>query len=145
MFDVDDRHRLRITKIAVLIVLGLVLFLALIQFTRRTPADSGALIEKSAPLKDHDSFCIGLPRPSDFELKYKMVGGNSRTVAISYWFSSSLGSTEVKDFFARNLAKEGWTGTEAVFTKDDYKLTIELDNAVSQPKLYSVDCAREIP
>ncbi|MFM9904553.1 MAG: hypothetical protein ACKVQJ_08290 [Pyrinomonadaceae bacterium] len=138
----SDKH---VFKISILILLGIVLLVGFIQLTCRTPKDSEALIQNSAKLREHDAFCFGLPRPSDFELRYKMVGGNSHTVAISYWFSSSLRYTDVKDFYEQNLLPKGWTGTGAVFTKDGYTLTVHIDNAASEPERYSVYCGREVP
>jgi len=157
MFDVDHQHRLGVTKIAILIVLGLLLFLAFIQLTCRTPADDDAIIRSSSGLQKHDQFCMTLPRPTDFQLRYRSIGGNGSTMAISYYYSSNLSYREVGDFFISTLGGQGWTktgqyddemtpvGKSVSFEKDNYRVVLEHVSArgASQPGEYSLYCARE--
>ena len=137
-------------KIGLWIFVGTVLLVTLIQFTCKTPADSLALIEKSAMLSRHDDFCLGLPRPADFQFVQKMVGGNSYTTSIAYWYSSNLRAIEVQQFFVSEMPKSGWHSTTTFdsdlyssFTSGENKIVVSQECAVCDPKRYTIDCSRE--
>ena len=148
MFDAQHSTNRRAFLIGLLAVIGLVSFLVLAQQTCRTPADSERLIESSTSLKEHDRFCLTLPRPADFELQDKMIGGNSETLAISYTFLSNLNSGKVRDFFINELGSRGWKvnrGEDTRYSKyslDNYTISVSLVNAVSNPPQFELYCAR---
>ena len=148
-----DTTNARVIKIALLVVLALVVFLTFLQLTFRTPEDSETIIMNSTGLSEHDRFCMGISRPPDFELKHKMLGGNSFTTAIAYSFRSEMYFAQVKDFFATHLESEGWvqTGFEegrreaksVYFKKNSHRITIRLMNAAGNGHgEYSFYCAK---
>ena len=136
-------------KIAVIMGIGIVLAIGLITMMCRTPADSEAIILSTPGLQKHDQFCMSLPRPADFQVLYKMVGGNSRTTAITYWYSSKLRAADVQSFFVREMPSLGWRSTTnfdndhySSFVKDDYQIVVSLECAVCDSSRYTVDCSQ---
>jgi len=144
----------RVLKLALVVLFGLALFVTVIQLTCRTPTDSEGIIQSSASLTAHDRFCMSLPRPVDFQLRYRMVGGNSNTTAISYTFTSSLPFDEVRDFFSQELPLDGWVltdqylqdmtpvGKQMTYKKEQYEITIGHESAGS-PAQYYLYCAKK--
>ncbi len=140
-----DNHAGKILRIGGVVMLAIILWITFIQLTCRTPADSENIIRSSKRLSDHDRFCLDLPRPQDFELQSRMVGGNSYTIAISYKFTSQLRFADVTNDFAQKLIGQGWdvTGSHS-FTKDRYRLTLSIVSAVSNPPVYDLYCAEVV-
>lgn len=144
----------RVLTLALIVLFGLALLVAVIQLTCRTPADSEVMIGRSATLTAHDNFCLSLPRPSDFQLRYRMVGGNSNTMAISYTFDSGHMFNEVRDFFSQKLPLDGWAltdqyledmtpvGKHVTYKKGQYQITIGHESAGS-PAQYYIYCAKK--
>ena len=148
---------LRVVKFALIVLVGLVLFVTLIQLTCRTPEDDEVLIRRSEALTAHDDFCMSLPRPADFELRYRSIGGNGYTTAISYTFASRLLFKDVRDFFSAKLTSKGWVltdlyledmtpvGKHVTYQKDQYEITIGPVSAGSSDTTatYYVHCAKK--
>jgi hypothetical protein len=145
-----------VLKLALLTLAAIICLIALIQLTCRTKADSEALIENSSLLKEHDRFCLGAPRPADFALKFRMVGGNSFTTAISYTYNSDKSFAEVRDFYSEHLQAQGWARRDQYdqemspipkfisFEKDSYRLTLEHVSARGgkSPAEYALTCSK---
>jgi hypothetical protein len=154
--SLERKRDRRVLKFALLTLAALVCLIAFVQLTCRTPADSAALIEKSSLLKEHDRFCLGAPRPADFVLEAKMVGGNSFTRSISYRYQSDKLFAEVTAFYEDQLRAQGWAVSDRYdqemspipkfvsFEKDSYRLTLEHVSARGGggPAEYAVTCSK---
>lgn len=148
----------KVLKKGLLIFFAFVCWVMLIQFTCRRPEDAETAIERSELLKEHDQFCRELPRPTDFQLKAKSLGGNNFTRAISYKYNSKMFYAEVRDFYLERLPQLDWVLTDQYememspiakhvsFRKGKYRFTLEHISATgsSRPGEYSVDCAKII-
>ena len=160
MRDSDEiQFNRRVFKFALVVIFGLALFLTVIQLTCRTPKDSAVIIQESKTLSAHDTLCMSLPRPHDFELRYKMVGGNSKRTAITYTFASRHPFNDVRNFFSQELAAKGWILTDLyleemtplekhlTYQKGQYEITIGHQSAGSSDSLaeYTVNCAKNSP
>ena len=150
--SVDPRKK-RLIGTAGLVLLALVLYLCLI-FSFRTQEEIEKIIEEYPALGEHDRMCLSIPRPSDFELFHKGIGGNNRTVSISYMFTSRLYFDQVRESYSNLLNPLGWRETNffdegrrgRYFTlrKDDVALYVSVYQATGDDKLgtYDVTCSR---
>jgi len=146
-----------VLKIAAIIGTAILLFVGLTQLMCRTRADSDAIIRSSEALQKHDGFCTALPRPKDFRLAYRTVGGNSFTTAITYVYESHMSYADVRDFFLENLITQGWTKSgqydeemtpipkEISFSKENYRVVLSHVSArgADLPGEYGLYCAFE--
>ena len=148
----------RVLKIGISVVFGLVFLLCLIQFTCQTPEKAEEIIETSPTLKEHDRFCMAVPRPADFKLEFRSMGGNGNTIQIAYWFDSNMRFSDVRDFYSKQLESQGWSRTELwqeemsplpkhiSFKKDQYEIDVELERALGDdPAEYSISCSQLVP
>jgi len=142
----ENQSSRRVMKLALVVFFGLTLFVAAIHLTCRTAEDSAVMIQRSEKLTEHDNFCMSLPRPADFQLLYKSLGGNSKTTAIDYTFASKRLFRDVKDFFSHELTSNGWVSTNDVtYQKDQYEITIGHKSAGfgDVPAEYYIYCAKK--
>ena len=134
---ISNRSRNRQGLIAFCAIVGMILFIAAIQMMCRTPEDTEAIINASEPLRRHDRFCLDLPQPYDFKLRYKTFGGNSFTTAISYHFWTDQPFDHLEAFYRQQFDIDGWemTGVSVderhraskfiSFRKESFRVTIE--------------------
>jgi hypothetical protein len=152
MFDlISDKSRHRQRLVGLCAIVGMILFIAGIQMTCRTPEDTEAIINASEPLRNHDRFCLDLPQPYDFKLRYKMFGGNSFTTAISYYFWTDQPFDRLTMFYRHEFESGGWEMTGLgedgsyrekqfiSFRKENFRVTIE--RVGGQTANYSMWCA----
>lgn len=157
MWENETGRKRRLWLIVGSILIGVILMLGFVQLTCRTPATSEATIRSSPGLLKHDEFCTTLPLPSDFQLKPKMVGGNSFTTAITYTYESEMSYADVRNFFSSHLIAQGWAKTgqydeemtpirkEVSFSKDNYRVGVSHVSArgANVPGEYALYCAKE--
>lgn len=146
----------KVLKIGLLVILAFICWVTLIQLAWTTREDSAAAIERSELLKAHDRMCLELPRPADFQLRYKSIAGNNFTRSISYNYISKMYYAEVRDFYKVSLPPLGWVLSDQYelemspipkhisFEKDKYRIALEHVSATgsSSPGEYSIYCAR---
>ena len=144
----------KVLKISLLLILGFICWVTVIEFLWTTPEDSAAAIERSAILREHDQMCLDLPRPADFRLESKMLGGNSFTRSISYRYKSFLLYAQVRDYYIENLLPLGWTVSDRYeeemspiaksisFKNGKYRIVLEYISATggSIPGEYDINC-----
>ena len=154
MFELNfNRSTNRQKAIAVLVVIGFVLLLIAWEMTGQSPEETEAIIAASKGLKEHDRFCMNIPQPYDFKLKFKTLGGNSFTTAISYSFWSDQPWDRLKSFYRQNLELDGWIMTgiseygmpsperRISFEKESYRVSFE--SAVTPYATnYALECAK---
>jgi len=154
MFDVyterSSRARLMYGAAVVLAIVGAA---ALIENACQTAEDAEGIIHRSPSLQSLDYFCSNIPRPEDFSLRFRAVGGNAYTRQLSYFYSSDRPFSLVVDFYQSRLPNEGWTMTslytedmtarskEISFSRDDYRISIA--TAAFKAK-YSLTCSQKI-
>ena len=141
-------------KYAAVVVLGLILLVTIIQLTCRTPEDVEEIINSSPSLTEHDRYCSSLPRPEDFTLRFRAIGGNSYTRSISYYYYSELPFSSVMSFFRQRLETDGWkttswyaedmtaVGKHISFEKDDYRISVETVTAPGAK--FALNCSKLI-
>ena len=155
MLDLYTEVPQRLTlKIALLVVFAIVLLIGVVQFacTDLTPEEVEERIQKSENLRNLDRFCSDLPKPYDFKLKFKTLGGNSFTSAISYWFWTDQPFFQIKEFYKQHLESDGWKMTELWeeemsplpkyirFEKERFRISIERVGAKTAK--YSLYCGK---
>ncbi len=144
--------RRHLAWIASLVIIAFVILIVGIQLTCRTPEDSEKLILENSGLREHDLFCLGLPRPNDFKLRFKTISGNSFTTAISYWYWTDETFEQLRAFYQDQLGTNGWEMTHfddderhrrskfMRFSKDKYRISIQRGG--NQTANYSLHCAK---
>lgn len=107
--DRINRHRL---KIFGLVFLALFIYIAIavaLWNNQPTQKEIEQIINRSPDWSELDRSCQAIPKPPNFQYKFKKLGGNSLMLSISYWYQSDLPFSKVRDFYISYLEKGGWT------------------------------------
>ncbi|HTK26440.1 MAG TPA: hypothetical protein VL327_07770 [Pyrinomonadaceae bacterium] len=132
----------RVLLIGLMALFAIILFVILIQLSCNdlSPEEVESQIKASERLRDLDQYCSEIPKPQDFDLKFKTLGGNGVTTSITYWFRTGQRFAELSQFYRENLEPKGWRLTELqpevmvprpqeiVFENDSYQISIEHDS-----------------
>ncbi len=143
-FDKISEHR---WKIALGVISGVIFLIVFSYFTYRQPLtfeETNNLINKSKNLKRIDSLCENLPKPEDFRLVSKVIGGNSRGVSISHYYQSETEYEKIKTSYLGWFTQNGWKleyQNSLDFNKDN--LIIHINEAYRKEAKYVTYCAEE--
>ncbi len=146
--DFSDRVNRRQWIYAGLVVLGLISFVLLIQFTGRDRSHEAVekSIRKSEMLSRVDQLCRDLPKPKDFQFVNKQITGNSLEAALSFYFNTDLSYKEIQAFYLEWFNANGWTndngsnGGDLWFRKNHQKIYIGLATTTD----YAISCAEDV-
>lgn len=152
LFTSEKQHSRASFRIGAIFLLGLLIFILIGRFcdTSLSQDEVEKKIMSSERLQRVNKICAEIPKPKDFNLVYRNIGGNSYTTSVGYQFNSKLGFEEVKQFFVAWFVSNNWVLndlntdiSQGYFTYKVANFRISIANGSFSNSNYSISCSEE--